>query len=356
MSRCFPNFASEININKKIFLIIRVISTVESMYFISYKSAQSIPAFILSIINLLIVISYVYSDGKKDKWLKDEMKLYALILIIGLELPFYFYASSRIAFKKYFLDEVLLKIDSFLWGRIWPKGQLSLYLDEHEKFGPLTKWGKIINNVLIIFYFTYYLVPYFFVFIIFLRKIIQETIFKYKNNGKKSNSYNNVWSKFFFIASVYSATFLQILLINTLVPAVSPRIYLKDEYKNDIVFIGLNKYFGNLKDDGSANSFPSGHVAETLCLVLPFIIMKRYFIAGFIFFDSFLIFIATLILRYHYVGDVIVGILNSLISFIICYYGRYAFRDMNKNKFYKNIPFEDESDLIENKEILTDSK
>lgn len=356
MSKCCPNFATEMNINKKIFLIIRVISTLESIYFITCKSVQSIPAFISGIVNFVIVISYVYTHGKKDKWLNDEIKLYALIIIEALELPLYFYASSRIAYKRYFLDEILLKIDSFLWGRIFPKGQLSLYLDEHEKYGPVTRLGKIINNVLLIIYFTYYLIPYVFIFIIFLRRIIQETIFKFRNNGKKSVSYNDVWSKLFFILSVYSATYLQIFLINTIVPAASPRLYLKDEYKNDIVYIGLNKFIFNLKDDNSANSFPSGHVAETLCLVLPFFVMKKYFIAGFIFLDSFLITLATLVLRYHYVGDVIIGILNSIIAFAICYFGRYAFKDMSKNIFYKSIPYEDESDLIVNKDINSNSK
>lgn len=353
MSCWFPNFANEININKKIFFIIRALSTMESIYFIFCKNPQSIPAFILGIINLIITISYIYSHGKKDKWISDEIKLYLLVLIIALELPIYFYASSRIAFKRFFKDEKLLNIDAYFFGNFLPKGQLSLYLDEHEVFGPLTKWGKIINNILLLFYFTYYLVPYVFIFTIFLRKCVHETIYKYKNNGTKSITFNDSWSKLFFVLSVYSATYLQIFLINSLVPAASPRIYLKDEYVNDIVYIGLNKLLCNIKDDGSANSFPSGHVAETFCLFLPFIAMKKYFLASFIFFDSILISIATLVLRYHYNGDVIAAILNSIIAFLLCYFCRYAYKDLNKTQQYKSIPLEDENDLIINKESIS---
>ena len=108
-----------------------------------------------------------------------------------------------------------------------PKGQLSLYLDEHEVFGPLTKWGKIINNILLLFYFTYYLVPYVFIFTIFLRKCVHETIYKYKNNGTKSITFNDSWSKLFFVLSVicivYSPYFVicfQILLFILISPSL----------------------------------------------------------------------------------------------------------------------------------------
>lgn len=344
------NFCFDINVSQRMFFIIRTISAFESFFFICHGNLYCIPAFLLGIITLSLIIVYIYNQGKKKKWFANEIKLYLLIFISAIDLPFYFLASSRIASKKELKDEAIIKIDTFILGYFFPKGQLSLYLDENEIFGPLSKLGKIINNILLPIYFTYYLIPYVFVFMMLLRKCIIETIYRYKNKGEKSNNYNDSWSKFYFCVSVYILTYLQIFFINTFVPAISPRLYLKDEYKNELVYIGLNKIIGNIKDDASANSFPSGHVAEIFCLVFPFFVMKRYFIATFILLESLLISLATLVLRYHYFSDVLMGMLNSLISFAICYFAKYEFKANMKNYYYENIPFDDIGDFVDKKE------
>ena len=107
-------------------------------------------------------------------------------------------ACSRIASNKKSLDEAIVKVDEFFLGSLFPKGQISLYLDENENFGPQTVGGKIINNILIVFYFTYYLNPYVFIFIILFKNCIKETIYRYKNNGQKSPTYNTSWSRLYF--------------------------------------------------------------------------------------------------------------------------------------------------------------
>ena len=316
-----PKFYSSININEKIFLFIRTVLTIESIYFLCYGNPFSIPAFLIGITSLTVTILYIY-QGEKSSWKQNEIKLYILIGISAVELYLFFLSCSRIASKKKLMDKAILKIDEFFLGSLFPKGQISLYLDENKTFGPKTTGGKIINNFLLIFYFTYYLNPYIFIFVILFRKCIKETLYRYKNNGQKSLTFNDSWSKFYFTLAVYIATYIQIFFINSIVPAVSPRLYLKEEYKNEIVYYGLNKIMGNIKDDKSANSFPSGHVAETFCLVFPFFAMKRYFIAIFVTIVSILIALATVILRYHYFADVLVGMLNSTLSFLICYFIR----------------------------------
>jgi membrane-associated phospholipid phosphatase len=348
------NFCLDINISQRMFFIVRAISAFESFYFICHGNLYSIPAFFVGILTLSLIFLYIYNKGKKEKWFANEIKLYLIIIVSAIELPLYFLASARIAHEKEYKDETIVKIDTFLLGHFFPKGQLSLYLDENKTFGPLSKWGKIINNILLVIYFTYYLIPYVFVFMMLLRKCLIETIYRYKNKGEKSNNYNDTWSKFYFCISVLILTYFQILFINTFVPAISPRLYLKDEYKNDLVYIGLNKIIGNIKDDKSANSFPSGHVAETFCLVFPFFVMKRYFIAIFILIDSLLISLATLVLRYHYFSDVLMGMLNSLIAFVICYIAKYEMKSNIKNSNYENIPFEDIGDLVDKKEDIGD--
>lgn len=313
-----PKYYSYININEKIFLFIRTVLTLESIYFLCYGNPFSIPAFLIGIASLIVITLYIY-QGEKSSWKQNEIKLYILIGISAAELYFFFLSCSRIASNKELMDESILKVDEFLLGSLFPKGQISLYLDENKYFGPKSAGGKIINNILLFFYFTYYLNPYLFIFVVLFWKCIKETIYRYKNNGEKSPTYNDSWSKFYFTLSIYIATYIQIFFINTIVPAVSPRLYLKDEYKNEIVYFGLNKIMVNIKDDASANSFPSGHVAETFCLVFPFFAMKRYFIAIFAIIVSMLIASATVILRYHYFVDVLVGMLNSSLSFLICY-------------------------------------
>ena len=47
--------------------------------------------------------------------------------------------------------------------------------------------------------------------------------------------------------------------------------------------------------------------------------MKRYFIGIFVIVVSLLIGLATVILRYHYFVDVLVGMLNSTLAYLVCY-------------------------------------
>lgn len=314
-------YYKKLSINEKLFLIMRVAISLESIYFLCYGNPFSIPAFLMGISTLIVIIIYLYK-GEKSTWKQNEIKLYILIVMAGIELYLYFLSSSRIAASRELMDSALVKVDDFLLGRLFPKGQISLYLDENKTFGPTTIGGKIINNILVVFYYTYYANPYVFIFIILFRKCIQETIYRYKNNGQKSPTYNIFWNRFYFTLSVYIATYIQIFFINVLVPAKSPRIYFKGEYKNEIIYYGLNKFMTNIKDDDSANSFPSGHVAETFCLVFPFYAMKKYFIGTFVLIVSLLIALATVILRYHYFVDALVGMFNSTLAFLICYFIR----------------------------------
>lgn len=303
---------------EKLFFIARLFAVLESIYFMCYGNPWSVPSFILGLLNLGFIIKYIFFHEDKNQWLKNEINIYILIVILAIELPLFFLASARIASKNDFYDKSLIKFDIFFLGNFYPKGQLSLFLDENEYFGPITTGGKIINNILLLFYFTYYAIPYFFFFVILIKKCIQETIFRYKNKGEESPSYKETWINFYFSITVYIFTYSQIVIINTIIPAVSPRMYLKSEYKNEIIYFGLIKYIANIRDDESANSFPSGHVAETISLVLPFYLMKRYFSGTFILIDSLLIALATLVLRYHYFIDVLIALLNSLLSFIFC--------------------------------------
>lgn len=311
-----PKYYSKINIHQKIFLIIRTVLTIESIYFMCYGIPISIPAFLIGITSLTITFLYIYS-AEKSTWRQNEIKIYILIGFSATELYLFFLSCSRIAASKELMDEAIIKIDEYFLGNFFPRGQISLYLDENKKFGPKSIGGKIINNFLLVFYFTYYLNPYVFIFIILFKSCIKETIYRANNNGQKSPTFFDSWNKFYFTVSIYICTYIQVFFINSIVPASSPRLFLKNEYKNKLIYYGPNIIMGQIKDDKSANSFPSGHVAETFCLFLPFLSMKKYFIAFFVLIVSIIIGLATVVLRYHYFADVIVGMLNSILSFLI---------------------------------------
>ena len=341
------SFPLDANYNQKIYLMIRAITAFESIFFVFFENINSIPALILGLTDLSVIILYIYHREKKETWVNAEIILYIILFISAIELPIFFIASSRTAAKRELSDELLLKLDTFLLGNFFPKGQLSLYLDEHETLGPHSLLGKIINNVLLFIYFLYYLIPYVFAFTFLLKDCIEETIYRYYNNGKKSIYYNNSWSNYYFCLSVFNLTYFQILMINVLVPAVSPRLYMKYEYKNDLIFYGLTKYLSSIKDDNSANSFPSGHVGETFSLFLPFFFIKKNYIGTIILVYSLLISLATVVLRYHYFADVLMAMSNSILSFFIVYLCNYAIKD-KENKEYENIPLYD-IELIDEK-------
>ena len=152
----------------------------------------------------------------------------------------------------------------------------------------------------------------------------KEVIFRFQNKGKKSYSYTHRWSNTHFIFGTYLLTCVFVFFINTLVPASSPRKFLSEKFVHPLDLSGFAKYLNKkCKDDKSANSFPSGHVAEVLSIGLSYLIIKNYLVGTIIIISSFLIGMATLFLRYHYFCDIIAAILCSLLSLFINYFFGY---------------------------------
>ena len=75
------------------------------------------------------------------------------------------------------------------------------------------------------------------------------------------------------------------------------------------------------KDDKSANSFPSGHVAEAICISFAYFGMGKIYEGFFFLFCSLMILFATLFLRYHYFVDILCAL--SIAGF--CFYFNYYF-------------------------------
>ena len=153
-----------------------------------------------------------------------------------------------------------------------------------------------------------------------LLNCLREIIFRYKNKGAISSSYKKTWNTTLFIFSVYILTCVFVFFVNTLVPATSPRKHLKNEFVHSLSLTGFGKYLNKKsKDEKSANSFPSGHVAEILSIGLAFCATKNKFTGKLIIYNSGLIAIATIFLRYHYFCDIIAAVIIAFISFEINY-------------------------------------
>ena len=154
-----------------------------------------------------------------------------------------------------------------------------------------------------------------------LLNCLKEIIFRFNHNGIKSSSYKKNWNTALFIFSVYLLTCVFVFFVNTLVPATSPRKHLKNEFTHSLNLSGLGKYLNRkCKDEKSANSFPSGHVAEMLSIGLSYYATKKKLAGKIIILSCGLISLATLFLRYHYFCDIIAAVFLSLLSFGINYY------------------------------------
>ena len=316
---------NSLNSSSKMFFI----STFLSSMFTLYLLMNFVPDIFWDILvsSTTLILGYIYLSnyaGNPYKWKKGDIILLILTFITVFHLPSHFIAASRIAYKKELTDQTLIKIDKMLLGWFFKDGQVSLYLDQNNFIGPHTTLGKFFNNSLQIFYFFYYIIPYIAMHFMSLLNCLKEVLFRFQNNGKKSVYYVHRWSKTHFIFGSYLLTCIFVFFTNTLVPAGSPRKFLSDKYVHPLELSGFARYLNKkCKDDRSANSFPSGHVAEVLSIGLSYVVAKNYLTGYIIIFCSFLIAMATLFLRYHYFCDVIAAIICAVLSLIINYFFGY---------------------------------
>ena len=323
MSLC--NNWNKLKKTEKTFFMTVFVTFLFSLYLILHFRQSSVPSFIMGSISIILSLIYINNPEENGKWAFREIILIILLIQLASHLPTYFVAVARICYDKNLKDDLLIKIDNFLLGWIFPKGQLSLFLDVNDTFGPHTHFGQFINNSLQIFYFLYYIIPYISMYIILWSNIIKETIYRFYNKGKKSITYQNSWNEIFFIFSVYNLCYISIFSLNIIIPASSPRIYLKDDFTNILSLTGFAKFLNKTcKDNKSANSFPSGHVAEPLCIAIVLLSCGRKILSILAFVGCIFIFNAILFLRYHYFIDGLMAIFVAFFVFSIPYF--YCFK------------------------------
>ena len=311
--------------NQKMFFFSATISSFFTLYLLFHFVPEAIYGIMVSTTTL--ILSYIYItkfESYPQKWFIGEIILLILTFITVFHLPSHFIATSRITVKMEVKDDTLMKLDKLLLGWLFQDGQVSLYIDQNNIIGPHTTLGRFINNSLQIFYFFYYIIPYITMHFYSLANCGKEIIFRYRHRGAKSPTHRKIWNNTHFLFGVYLLTCVFVFFVNTLVPASSPRKYMKEKFIHPLTLSGFARYLNKkCKDDKSANSFPSGHVAEVLSIGFCFIAMKNYFVAIIVISCSTLIGLATLFLRYHYFCDIVMAVILAYLSYFINYHLGY---------------------------------
>ena len=306
----------------QMFITSTTISCFFCIYLVAHLEIETLYSVMVSSVTLVMVIIYLTKFAAyPSKWKKGDIFLLVLTFITVFHLPAHFVSAGRIAYRREKKDGLLIEIDKFILGWLVKDGKISSWIDNNEYIGPHTMRGKFLNNSLQIFYFFYYLIPYVSMHFMSLLNCLREIIFRYKHHGLKSSSHKKTWNTALFVFSVYLFTCVLVFLVNTLVPAESPRKYLKKEYKHSLNLSGFGKYLNKKsKDEQSANSFPSGHVAEILSIGLAYCSTNNILAGKLILFFSGLIAFSTLFLRYHYFCDIIMAVFLAFVSFGINYF------------------------------------
>ena len=306
---------------EKFFFSVLFISFFFSLYIVIHHQPMGSTTLLIGSITLILVLINLSIYHNEKYWLQKEIFMFILLLYLATHLPIYFVASARIAISKKLNDEKILKIDEMILGFLFPKGQFALYIDKNNIFGPHKPIGKFINNTLQICYFFYYLIPYISMYVMLYANCVKETIYRCLNNKKISVTYNKNWNNILFVFGVYHLTLYVVLTINSLIPAGSPRIYIKEDFYNPLTLTGFAKFLNRVcKDSKSANSFPSGHVAEPLSIALSLLGIKWKITGIIVLICTILMCWATLFLRYHYFIDIVFSVLIAMGTYFI---GKY---------------------------------
>ena len=326
-----------LNASQRMFFISIFIACSYTIYLLFNFVPISIWSLWLSVVVFILCYIYLsYYAAYPNKWKKGDIILLLLTFITVLFLPFQFIATAKIAYKKEFKDDLLMKIDKVILGWLIKDGQVSLYIDQNNFIGPHTTLGKFLNNTLQIVYFYYYIIPYISMHFFSLANCGKEVLFRFQNKGKKSVSYTQRWSNTHFIFGTYLLTCDLVFFTNTIIPASSPRLYLSDKFIHPLNLSGFAKYLNSkTHEDKSANSFPSGHVAEILTIGLAYILTGNIILGVIVIFFSFLIAMATLFLRYHYFCDILAAMVCAFIAIIINYF--FGYRIYLKKKGTKKL-------------------
>jgi len=238
-----------------------------------------------------------------------------LLICVGCALPLFYFCANAVIRRENpvtVYDQQLLNTDKFLLGWLFPEGQLSLYLDQSPSLSPATTIGSIVTHFLSVVYLSYYFYGY---FTIGITAIIWLYFFAHQGQSRRTEKF---WRACQHVATTWTLSFMVTFLLNTIVPARSPRLFIKDKFTHPVFpkATSFSKGIANtVHRDDTYGSFPSGHVGETLSVALAAKAAGKKYQSKFlsvagnvVLVISFPMAAATLWLRYHYFTDVLIAI------------------------------------------------
>lgn len=248
---------------------------------------------------------------QRERWGLFEVTRGIQFLLAMLSVLIYYDGSNVINRYRYAVrgdamlyDESLLRMDEFIWGWLWPRGQMALWLDTQLDFGVTTHIGRLYAELFQILYVSYYFWGN------FIGIVLAVKYFKCVwNRSKKGMGTRSQWRVIQMFVSSWVGAFVFNHLINLCFPAVSPRIYLKDAYKNELKGVWLLAGMRNAITNAAANTFsafPSGHCGlSILAVLLAWRLQNNLWriYTGLVVASTVLIVLATQVLRYHYFVD-----------------------------------------------------
>lgn len=289
--------------------LIFIISGICSLYTPLHWKSHICSVWSILILSLIYLIYYINSNFGEHRVFVEILK-FGIFLFLMLTIVIFYLGVNSIQKLRYDADNTiiwdpyLIQYDTYLFGKIFPEGQISLYLDQNLDFGVNTSIGYIYSEFLQLFYFTYY----------FWGNCLGVfLIYKYFYTTDKLRKRIIYRLILMFLTSWVGGIILN-LYVNLLFPAVSPRIYIT--YKNEIYGFFICDSIRTLLTNGSVNTFgafPSMHSnLSWLIVILSYQMNFRYFkyISIIV---AILITISTLIMRYHYFVDFVAGFILALI-------------------------------------------
>ncbi|KAL7717478.1 Inositolphosphotransferase Aur1/Ipt1 domain-containing protein [Entamoeba marina] len=268
-----------------------------------------------------LLISFYFLSHFPPKFCLSVLDLFKMThgFLLTLGLPFNFISTTEVIkmIHNSMYDGVIVTVDTFLFPH-FEKGQLSLTVDQSKYLNPTTHSGMILNEYFEMLYISFYVWGYLSFFLCCLNITIEwyseRTSTDEKNNGERKKVR---YIEMEYLICCWVSTCSLIFLLNVMIPGKSPRLYLKDDYTNEIVGFGFTSWWrSHIDRDDSSGTFPSGHCGETFAVALGIYYSNKP--AGLLVFTmTGLIALATLWNRYHYMADLIVGIMCAWFGYFI---------------------------------------
>jgi membrane-associated phospholipid phosphatase len=208
-------------------------------------------------------------------------------------------------------DALLQGWDRALLGGFFPDGQVSLFLDRQEFFGPGSFVGKALTELFQVSYFSYYLWGFGLLGILFVRFLKRRKRAALPVDGRaldaeKLSTENDLLDFLCAWAGTYWVNFLCYIAI----PVIGPKYDYPQKFVNPVDGFGFARVIQDFivsQQAVSEDCFPSGHTALSWVTALAALRFAPTYarvvvpLAG-------VITLATLYLRYHYVADVLAAL------------------------------------------------